>query len=147
MLVLWAHITALYTRRMSLEKHLIQSALHQSWSADTSYVPKLWTPDNPAQGQCTPSSLVVRELLGGDILYRATTLHGSRERHYLDILPDGTEFDTTREQYPENQIFIDLPNRLKGFDSLADKLKSSPNNTRRFLALYARVLTIISDSQ
>lgn len=122
----------------------IQSALRQSWAADTSYAPKLWTPDNPAHGQCTPSSLVVHSLLGGQVLYRATYVDGLRERHYLNILPDGNEFDSTREQYPDDQLFIDLPNRLKGADTLSDKLMSSAATRRRFTLLSNRVLAILT---
>ena len=122
----------------------IQTALRQSWAADTSYAPKLWTPDNPAHGQCTPSSLVVHSLLGGEVLYRATHVDGVRERHYLNILPDGSEFDSTLEQYPDGQVFIDLPNRLRGSDTLSDKLMSSAATRRRFTLLSNRVLTILT---
>lgn len=129
---------------MAIERDTIQSALRQSWAADTSYAPKLWTPDRPAYGQCTPSSLVVHRLLGGKIIYRATQVDEVRERHYLNILPDGNEFDSTREQYPNDQVFTDLPNRLGGFDSLAAKLMNSPSNKSRFMRLNDRVLAVLT---
>lgn len=129
---------------LSIEHSVIQTALRQSWRPDTSYAPKLWTPDNPARGQCTPSSLVVWSLLGGEIIYRATHVDGLRERHYLNVLPDGCEFDTTREQYPDDQIFVSTPNRLKGYATLADKLMSSTQNRRRFITLNDRVLAVMA---
>ena len=130
---------------MPEHKDTIQAALRQSWGPDTAYSQSLWTPENAARGQCAPSSLVVQRLLGGSIIYRATYLDGMRERHYLNILPDGSEFDSTREQYPDEQSFADLPNRLKGHESLAEKLMASRANKMRFTILNDRVLALLAD--
>ena len=129
---------------MKYGKETIHEALRNAWGADTSYSPTLWTPDNPALGQCTASSLVVHRMFGGEIIYRATMFGGQRERHYFNMLPGSDEFDTTREQYPDDQAFTEVSNRLKGFATLADKLAHSPANYRRFNILNNRVLALLA---
>jgi len=45
---------------MSIEN--IRVALHRSWSLESS---SKWTRENPANGQCGVTALVVNDLLGG----------------------------------------------------------------------------------
>ncbi|PFA63066.1 hypothetical protein CN378_18705 [Bacillus sp. AFS015802] len=83
-------------------------ALERSWSLKTS---SKWTADNPAKGQCGVTSLVVNDLLGGEI--------------YKTLLPEGWHFynridrirqDFTASQFNETIQYGDvLSNRDEAF--------------------------------
>ena len=81
----------------------IEHAVRAAWSRETCDpvdVPG-WSTANPALGQCGVTALVLRELLGGDLLL-ATVRHadGSRQGvHYWNRLGGGVELDLTREQF------------------------------------------------
>lgn len=77
------------------QAELLPQALLESWTADTS-ADQAWSPQNPALGQCAVTALVVQDYLGGALA--RTTVNGVS--HYYNILPDGTELDLTREQFP-----------------------------------------------
>lgn len=60
----------------------LEDAIRQSWSRETSDDPEEWSRQNPARGQCAPTALLVRELLGGEILTANVIRDGERiERH------------------------------------------------------------------
>jgi N-acetylglutamate synthase-like GNAT family acetyltransferase len=60
----------------------IELAIRESWSSETSDDPDEWSADNPARGQCGVTALLVRELLGGEILVANVVRDGERlERH------------------------------------------------------------------
>jgi hypothetical protein len=46
----------------------LELALRAAWSRETSEDPDEWSPANPSRGQCAVTALVIRELLGGEIL-------------------------------------------------------------------------------
>jgi hypothetical protein len=71
--------------------------LNEAWSKETSADPKHWTPENPALGHCAVSSLIIQDLLGGELL--RTKINGIS--HYCNRLPNGQRVDVTREQFPE----------------------------------------------
>ncbi len=81
------------------------SALREAWSDETASpgphlgVRRFWR----AVGQCAVTALVVRDLLGGDILRVEIPLYGS---HYWNGVPTMGEIDLTREQYPAE---LDIP--------------------------------------
>lgn len=93
----------------------ITAALQKSWSADTSVWGDELPADNPARGQCVVSSLVVQDYLGGD-LYRVQAMgDGINEKHYYNVLDDGTVIDTTRSQYKDLVVSLTpAPVDLKG---------------------------------
>jgi len=76
----------------------LKSVLEKAWCRKTCYPPsqEMWTPETPCSGQCAVTSLVVQEILGGEIKY-CKHLH-----HYWNIFPDGKELDFTRAQFPRN---------------------------------------------
>ena len=78
----------------------IERALRSCWGRDTSDDPDEWARDNPTRGQCGVTALVIRELLGGEILM-ADVLgsHLQGERHAWNRLPSGEEVDLTRDQF------------------------------------------------
>ena len=78
----------------------LESAIRAAWSRETSDDPDEWSEENPARGQCAVTSLLVRELLGGEILVANVVLGGRRlERHAWNRLPSGVAVDLTREQF------------------------------------------------
>ena len=77
-----------------------QAAIRAAWGPDTSDDPEEWSELNPARGQCAVTALLVRELLGGEILIANVLRDGRRlERHAWNRLPSGLTLDLTREQF------------------------------------------------
>jgi hypothetical protein len=74
------------------------------WTRETSSVPDEWTPENPTRGQCAVTALLIRELLGGDLM--RTTVKG--ESHYFNRLPNGTWLDLTLGQF-DGDFYDDSP--------------------------------------
>ena len=78
----------------------LRAAIESCWGRDTSDDPGEWTPENRTRGQCGVTALVIRELLGGEILM--ADVHGSHlegERHAWNRLPSGEEVDLTADQF------------------------------------------------
>jgi hypothetical protein len=78
-------------------KPIIRSAWTAATSADEN-----WTPDNPALGQCAVTALIIQDLLGGQLL---RGMFGDVS-HYWNLLPDGTQVDATRDQFPEGSEIV-----------------------------------------
>jgi GNAT superfamily N-acetyltransferase len=78
----------------------LERAIAQAWGRDTSDDPGEWSEDNRARGQCGVTALLVRELLGGEILIANVLRNGRRvERHAWNRLPSGLTVDLTRTQF------------------------------------------------
>jgi hypothetical protein len=83
----------------------LEEAIRGAWSEDTASEDNHWTPDNPSCGQCDITTLVVHDLLGGDVLAADVFLDGVRvEAHMWNRLPSGLEVDLTREQFRAGQV-------------------------------------------
>jgi uncharacterized Fe-S cluster-containing protein len=82
----------------SIQKKLTD-ALRKSWGTDTGFAPEDIVKSNPSRAQCITSSLVVQDYLGGEIVRYHVTGEGINEKHYFNIIDDGTKFDTTGCQY------------------------------------------------
>lgn len=86
----------------------IERAIRGAWCAGTSFIRKTappWHTDNPARGQCGTTSLVLQDLLGGELLVAGVTDNGEPDGvHYWNRF--GTlDVDLTREQFgPEHAI-------------------------------------------
>jgi hypothetical protein len=75
-------------------------AIRHSWTADTSDDPSIWSPENPARGQCAVTAMVVRDYLGGKLLIAPVLRDGERvEMHCWNVLPDGSQLDLTLDQF------------------------------------------------
>ena len=86
--------------------HETEAAIREAWGRDTSDDPDEWSEENPARGQCAVTALLVRELLGGDILVASVLRDGRRiERHAWNRLPSGLTLDLTREQFVNGERF------------------------------------------
>lgn len=84
----------------------LERAIRASWGRETSDDPDEWTDDNPARGQCCATALLVRDLLGGDILIANVLSAGERiERHAWNRLPSGLTVDLSRSQYTNGEQF------------------------------------------
>ena len=83
----------------------IELAIRSAWSRETSDDPDEWSDDNPARGQCAVTALLVRELLGGDIVVANVLRAGTRvDRHAWNRLPSGLTLDLTREQFVRGEV-------------------------------------------
>ncbi|WP_433204168.1 YunG family protein [Dactylosporangium sp. CS-047395] len=81
--------------------------LLRSWGPETCDPSDLadWHPGNPSRGQCGVTALVVREVLGGDLLLGRVTADGRPAGyHYWNRLPDGSELDLTRDQFRPGEV-------------------------------------------
>lgn len=74
------------------------NALRQSWSAESS-IHDAWTKDNPAKGQCEPSSFVAWERLGGSLVLGQVFIDGEFSEHHYWNRIGGTDIDFTAEQF------------------------------------------------
>jgi hypothetical protein len=83
----------------------LERAIRESWSRDTVENDDGWTSDNPSRGQCDITSLVIHDLLGGDILGAGVFLDGEHvENHMWNRLSSGIEVDLTREQFKRGEV-------------------------------------------
>lgn len=79
-----------------MDLETLRNELRQVWSAETSSSPEQWSPSNPAWGQCAVTALIIQDNFGGELL--RCQINGIS--HYWNRLPDGTEVDFTKEQFP-----------------------------------------------
>jgi hypothetical protein len=92
------------TRATSLGE--IEAAIRGAWGRETSDDPDDWSEANRARGQCAVTALVIRELLGGEILVANVLRDGVRvDRHAWNRLPSGVTIDLTREQFLGGEQF------------------------------------------
>lgn len=83
----------------------LEQAIRESWSFDIADEDDDWSPDNPSCGQCDITSLVVHDLLGGELLAADVYLDGERiMAHMWNRLPSGIEVDLTREQFKRGEV-------------------------------------------
>jgi hypothetical protein len=92
----------------TLTLRAIEDAFRASWSDETCDVADLpdWTPENPSRGQCGVTSLLLQDLLGGELL-EAHVLHanGSHQGwHYWNRLEGGVDVDLTLEQFRPDEV-------------------------------------------
>lgn len=121
-----------------LEKHVpiihtgeLGESLRDAWCAETSSA-KAWSPENPTEGQCAVTALVVQDALGGSIVrveYTDTGLSGS---HYFNRLPNGADLDLTCGQFTA-PIFRNRQWRSREY------LLSNEDTRRRYEILLALV--------
>lgn len=114
-------------------------ALRRSWGPDTCFSDVEWTPENPARGQCVVSSLVVQKYLGGELQQYEVSAPGLAEKHYCNILPDGTILDTTGAQYKTSVTLRATSVNLKGFASVREKRLAEDATRSRYELLLSRV--------
>jgi hypothetical protein len=71
-----------------------------AWCAETSACPERWSPENPSLGQCAATAAVIREELGGIVVWALAELpDGTVDGHYWNRFGSEDE-DRTRGQFP-----------------------------------------------
>ena len=76
--------------------------LRAVWSADTC-APRMrdnWTPDDPTLGQCSVTSFLVQDILGGEV--RGILREGGNYHCYNIV--SGMVFDLTSEQFGDEEL-------------------------------------------
>jgi hypothetical protein len=82
----------------------LDAAVRAAWSRETAEDPAVWSEENPAIEHCGVTALVVRELLGGEILVAGVVKDGRRVcRHAWNRLGSGLTLDLTREQFLDGE--------------------------------------------
>ncbi len=103
---------------------------------DTSADPEHWSAENPLWGHCAVVALLAQDQFGGTLvrwyLEGVAGLEHVRS-HYSNILPDGTEFDFTAEQFQGK-----LPKDLPAEERTREQVLSYPDTQRRYELLRDR---------
>jgi hypothetical protein len=124
----------------------LTAALHKAWDEKTGYADAgVWTPENPARGQCVTSSLVVQDYFGGEIVRYEVNGENINETHYFNILEDGTILDTTGQQYKKPVSIKPKPVDLQGYPSLREKRLADDETRYRYNLLKTRVETLLAN--
>lgn len=105
----------------------IKKALLDSWSLESS---SKWSKDNPAKGQCGVTTLVVNDILGGEI--RKTKLPDGW--HFYNFI-NKIRYDFTGSQFLENITYQDLLSNRE--EAYAD------TNANQYNYLNQKVLTAL----
>lgn len=124
----------------------IIEALHDSWTAETSYIPSVWSKDNPARGQCVVSSLVLNDYFEGD--FQKYKVYGEvQETHYCNRLWGDTLVDSTGRQYDGFEIRLEpVEMDLDGHNDGREKLLFNPRTNKNYMILKSRVEQYLKSS-
>jgi len=120
----------------------LEAAIRGAWTLDTADESNDWTPENPSCGQCDVTTLVVHDLLGGDLLSADVFLEGERvEAHMWNRLSSGVEIDLTREQFVRGEV-IGEP-RVGRRPAVFDSAHPRYHRYEKYLVLSERVRTTL----
>jgi hypothetical protein len=121
----------------------LEQAIRESWGPDTVDPDDGWSADNPARGQCDVTSLVVNDLLGGELMTADVYVDGGRiMAHTWNRLPSGVELDLTRDQFRNDEVLGEPLARPRPATSvLADPSHPRHHRYQQYLVLAARVRT------
>jgi len=82
----------------------VMRALRESWSIESTEEPESWDPSNPSRDQCGISSLIINDYFGCKlVLWKVFVGDEQIGFHYSNELPDGTQFDSTGDQFWANE--------------------------------------------
>ena len=117
----------------------LEQAIRESWSLDTADKEDGWTPENPSRGQCDITTLVVHDLVGGEVLGADVYLDGERiEGHMWNRLESGIDVDLTRDQFRRGEV-IGEPRVAQRTPAIADPAHPRYHRYEAYLVLRDRV--------
>lgn len=119
----------------SLEQ--LEKALRASWTAETATRDE-WSPELPETNQCTVTSLVVQDYLGGDIVRCEAYTKSGTDSHYFNVV-NSSIVDLTITQYDNSVTYSKAEPRLGNFNSTREYLISNPMVSERYLKLKCSV--------
>jgi len=118
----------------------IREALEESWDEKTAYQ-MIFKKDNPAFGQCYPTSRVIQLFFPeAEIIEGVVWTGKSIEKHFWNFLTidgEGCHIDLTWEQFPKDSIVKSW--KVRGRNSLGD----SQETLNRVNLLFERVRNCI----
>jgi hypothetical protein len=99
----------------------IEAAVRSSWGPDTVFASADYMArgaGQPSRGQCGTTSLVIQDLLGGDLMVADVEYEGQVDGvHYWNVTPGGFELDLTRDQFSPAESLINQRRVTKGRSS------------------------------
>ena len=102
-------------RRVTFTLAQLEDAIRGAWSEDTASRTTSGAPRTRAAAQCDITTLVVHDLLGGEVLAADVFLDGERvEAHMWNRLASGLEVDLTREQFRSGQVIGEPTRAARG---------------------------------
>ncbi len=115
---------------------LVREALDQAWSSRSAVQ---WSSENPANGQCNVTAVVVHDLFGGDILRTGYP----KFWHYYNRL-NGERIDLTDSQFVRPGARVPAPECYE--DELSDRNAALEGIPRReYDALRHALLPLLDD--
>jgi hypothetical protein len=117
-----------------MELKQIEKAIKESWDIKTCHPDwaRKWSKKNLSEGQCGVSVLIIQDYLGGKIAFNKK-LH-----HVWNILPDGSEYDITRNQFPKGTK-IERDGFISRHDMFYNDLAKKAKVKERYKLLKKRV--------
>jgi hypothetical protein len=116
----------------------LSARIGPAWCAETSACQDKWSKENPALGQCAATAALVREELGGVVVWALAELpDGTRESHYWNVV-EGEEVDLTRDQFPPGTVVPTGGPRQPGVGDAYDYVMSYPATVSRVTLLLER---------
>jgi hypothetical protein len=100
-----------------------------------------WNPANPTRGQCGVVTLVVNDLLGGELVRGEVHVDGQRvDFHWWNRLHGGIEVDLTRDQFTAGEVITHAVAIVRPPDTQMKRLHAEYELLRRrvFDALIAQ---------
>jgi hypothetical protein len=117
----------------------LEQAIREAWSRDTADEDDGWTPENPSRGQCDITTLVVHDLVGGEVLAADVYLDGEVvEGHMWNRLESGLDVDLTRDQFRRGEV-IGEPRVAQRTPAIADPAHARYHRYEAYLVLRERV--------
>ena len=88
----------------------LEEAIRSAWSPETAFASAEYlarAPEKPSRGQCGTTALVVRDLLGGELLVAQVAVGGVVDGvHYWNRLGGRLEVDLTHDQFRADEVVL-----------------------------------------
>lgn len=122
---------------VTMDLAAIAAAFRKAWTRETSADAAGWTPEIPAHGQCAVTAALVRDLLGGRVVWGEAILpDGVHVSHYWNEV-GGAEIDLTRSQFPSGTLVPVAGRRKPEMEDAYDYVLSAPATSARYEILKA----------